>query len=672
MRFDRMRKQRLTALVLGLVACGGESTAPPPAAKLEVAVVNVRGPSVLESGPSQAVVRCDVKFRAWVTGSGSATFQNASFMFFAGPDHSAPVDVLDISVQEVRDAWDGGVLEAGGTRESVWYFQLAAPFVLTGEFRYSSPGAHGSAPVRVICGPESPASSPGPAITDVSLSVPADGLEPTDTLVVSYTTSAAVGMWHTAIEVTGPCELSAEFAESLQTTLTRTVSLPIPAGCALAVPLRVTVHAVDAALREVSREATGPSLVDHTAPRINAAVQPVPGAVNSTIQFSGDSINVYVNAFDNAGLRTIVYELLPSGLRDSVAISSPFSGTLRVPVPGDVTGLVQLRLYARDRGGLTSNEVVTGPEAIKVYPTIERTILRSTLRAWVRDIAIDAGRGSIYVLVYNEPRVRVLSSTTLAVSRTIELPMVPTSIDFTPSGDSLVLTGGGGGLTVVDLRQPTAVVTELPLSLDASTLQRAARVRVLANGKAYVALEGTSPQAFQLVEITLGTGQQRTRTDAANVNGFAIASSIQRSPDHLAFVFNGGSGHYRRYDATTDQFTLGGSATPYNWDFSLDRGGQHNALSLDIYDASLAFIHRVESIVTSGGVVHSAISADGESLYHLTLSGVLRSRVSDGLLIDRTRKPTDADFIRIASDDSFLVTWSTAQTGELSLIRLHP
>lgn len=61
----------------------------------------------------------------------------------------------------------------------------------------------------------------------------------------------------------------------------------------------------------------------------------------------------------------------------------------------------------------------------------------------------------------------------------------------------------------------------------------------------------------------------------------------------------------------------------------------------------------------------------GEYLYHMTSLGVLRSRVSDGLLIDRMRNPVDADFVRISSDDSFLVTGPTHGTGELSLIRLR-
>jgi len=418
------RSCAVTISLMLAAACGGEPTRPRPIAELAIEIVNVRGPSVLLSGTSEAVVRCDVKFRATASGNGSATLRDAVFMFFAGVDRNTPVDVLELSAQEVRDAWAGGVLDAGKSMESQWWFQLGAPFLLTGEFRYEqSPGGPVAAvPVRTVCGPETPASSPPPAITDVSIVTPSGGLEPTDTLIVSYTATAAVGMWHTAIELTGPCEVSAEFAENLPTTMTRTVSLPIPAGCQLGVPFTVTVYAVDAALREVSRASVGPSLVDNTPPRIQAAVIPVAGAITSTIQFSGDSIDVHLSAFDNVGFRTVTYELLPLGLRDSVAISSPFVGTLSVPVPANVTGFVQLRLYARDVTGLTSNEVITEPQAIKVYPTLERPTLRSALRAWVRDIVIDADRGAIYLLAYNERRIIVLSSTSLGVTRTIELP----------------------------------------------------------------------------------------------------------------------------------------------------------------------------------------------------------------------------------------------------------
>lgn len=124
------------------------------------------------------------------------------------------------------------------------------------------------------------------------MTVPADGLEPTDILLVSYEASAALGLWSTAVEFTGPCRVLVETGENLLPGATRTVPVPIPAGCPLGIPFSVTVTAVDAALRTVSRKLTGPPLVDHTPPLLVARVLPVAGATTSRIQFSGDSIAV--------------------------------------------------------------------------------------------------------------------------------------------------------------------------------------------------------------------------------------------------------------------------------------------------------------------------------------------------------------------------------------------
>lgn len=661
-------------LALGVAGCGGDDGTGPSrfAAEISIAVENVGSPAIFESTPGEPRIRCTVRFRATASGTGTATWQGATFWFFAGADRTSPVDTLVFTSSEIRDIWGSTGLDASKTAESEWWFELGAPFVVTGEFRYRpNQGAQtAAATVRVVCGPEVPPNSAGPSITELSLSSPADGLEAGDTLLVTYTTRADVGLWATAVELSGACEAFVEFSERLQTTVTRTVPLPIPRGCALGAPVIVNVYAADAALRVVSRRTYGPAVVDHTPPTINMTVFP-PGGWNTPIHFAGDSVYLFVTAQDNNAVRTIVYELLPTGRRDSLAIVSNFHGPFRVPLPLDVTGPVQVRLFARDAVGLTSPEVTTPSDAVVVYPTTERPTLQTTFDGGVRDMVIDASRGAIYVVPWNRQRITVVSTATLQVARTVELPYLPISVDFSPGGDSLLVTHPGG-LGVVDLRPPTAALTAVPLTLDAGLAQRPERVVVLANGKAYVALTGNSPPANKLLEVNLATGEQRIRADAANESGVAGAATIQRSPDRLAFIFNGGPGHFRRYDAISDQFTLGGSATPYSVMVSLDRGGQHNGLSLDIYDASLTFLRRVESIYGASPVgVASSVSADGEYLYYLGAPGVMRSRVSDGRLVDRTRNPIQGEMIRIASDDSFLVTAWGFETAAMSLIRLR-
>jgi hypothetical protein len=170
----------------------------------------------------------------------------------------------------------------------------------------------------------------------------------------------------------------------------------------------------------------------------------------------------------------------------------------------------------------------------------------------------------------------------------------------------------------------------------------------------------------------LTTGAHQVRTDAADANGVAFATTLQRSHDRKVAIFNGGPGHFRRYETSTDQFMLGGIATPYDGFLSIDRDGQHLALALGLYDASLTFVRRIESVYGDAQVVPAiSISADGEYLYHGARGGIMRARVNDGRLVDWTANPVLGDVMRVAGDDSFVVTGSGFNTGALSLIRMR-
>jgi hypothetical protein len=508
----------------------------------------------------------------------------------------------------------------------------------------------------------------------LSVTPPGDGLEPGDELLVTYAARSDIGLMATAVKLTGPCEGLVEFSERLQPAVSRTVSIPIPRSCQQGVPVIVNIYVADAGLRFVSRGISGPPVVDHTPPSIQALVLGPDGLqVPTVVVFAGDSIALAVTANDNSGVRTILYELLPTRHRDSVTVASTFQGILRVPVPAAVTGFVQVRLLARDVSGLTSDPLLTGPSAIRVYPTVERPTMTSPMfDGGVRDFVIDQARGAIYVIPWIRSRITVLSTATLQVTRTIALPYQPNSVDFTPGGDSLLVTGGAG-LTVVDLRPPTPVLSEIPLTLDPSLNQHPVRVLILGNGKAYVTTGGNSPPSQQILEIDLATGQSRTRPEGADVDGATASGNTQRSPDRTVFVYRARTGPFRRYDAATDRFTTGGIPTWYNTAFSLDRGGVHTAWSLDIYDATLNFLRRVESPFGPFQPVSaaSALAADGEYLYYMSAPGIMRSRVSDGALVDRTRNSIAADRIRVASDGTYLVTGSGFELGVLSLIRLQ-
>jgi hypothetical protein len=317
-----------------------------------------------------------------------------------------------------------------------------------------------------------------------------------------------------------------------------------------------------------------------------------------------------------------------------------------------------LRFYARDSVGLTSDTVVSPLDSVRVYPTITRSTPAAAVDGEIRDVAIDQRRGVIYLGQGNQHRLAVFSPAAMTVTSTLALPAVPTDLDLTAGGDSLLIAlPYRRALGVIDLQHSPLAVTLLPLtSLDTTTLdQRPWHVRVAANGKAFVSLQGAVPSAYTLLEVDLGTGVQRRRTDAGD-GGNVAGGLLERSRDGSYLAMNGGPGLFQSYDGASDTFGPRGSAIPYDWRPSVDATGQHVAISLDIYDRTLQFIRRVHSPILFPGVVSSAFSGDGLTLYQgAGIYGIVRSRVSDGAMIDRSLSPVLPDLVRVSPDGTMLV-----------------
>src|SRR5687768_4964368 len=371
------------ALLFALAACDGDSTGPLIGTNVSVSIAYVDDPVIFEDVPGEPRIRCAVTFRASADGGERATWRDATFRFFIGPNRTTPVDSLTFSGEEIAGSWGGPTLSDGQSIESEWVFHANAPFVVTASYRYSPAGGTSvaEANTRFACGPEPSANAPPPAISNVSLGPPWDGLEPGDVLYVSYTATAPLGIWAVVIELSGACQKLVEFGERLETTASRNRAVELPADCALGMPLQVTVHVADAALRLSSLPFPGPILVDHTAPTIDASlISPFNIFTDlGTVYFVRDTIQMNVWASDNNEVRSIVYDVLPLGYRDSIVVGPTFGNRLRVPVRPEMTGAIQLRLHARDASGLTSAPYATQANSIHVFPTVDRPTLQTSL-----------------------------------------------------------------------------------------------------------------------------------------------------------------------------------------------------------------------------------------------------------------------------------------------------
>ena len=659
----------IAAVVIVGTACG-DSTAPRQTVTVAISVTHVDPPVIRVTNENLPSIACDVQFSATASGEGSAKWLDAKGLWYAGIDRSTPFDSATWSATEIQRSWDEAGIGAGQTQLATWTFYASAPFTTSVEFHYQSVygaelGDEETATAEFTCGPTPSAGTPDPTITALATGPMPETLEPSDTLTVDYTAASPVGLWQTAVVLSGPCEVHQLFSERLETSVTRSTRVPIPPECRLGVPLAVTVIAQDAGLQTGGRVLpTHVALVDETPPTLSAQYFPPPGTEIPKYLFGtfygGDTIPIWPFAVDNHEVSEIFWEAMPEGvgLAGSLQVTGArASPTILVPLPLDASGPLQLRLRARDAVGLESEAISTTAGAIRVYPTVDRPTTSARVDAQTFGAIADTKRGVVYLLQSNAHRISVLSLATMTVTGTISLPTsaFATGFDNTASGDSLVVVlPAMGALGIVDLRQSPAQTTVLPLKLlDPDKKQVPAQVRVLSNGKAFVTLQGLGLSAFQLIDVDLATGEEHLRTDAGNSG--QIMAGMGRSLDHNVLVVNGGVGAFQRYDVATDHFGPGRSPRSGDGAIVLDATGRSVALGFDIYDESLQYLRGVDSPVLPA-TVPTVLSPDGQILYQLLSgAGLLRSRVSDGTIVDRTRNPIEGLQLWISDDGALIV-----------------
>ncbi|HET7553298.1 MAG TPA: hypothetical protein VFK04_18535 [Gemmatimonadaceae bacterium] len=625
-------------------------------------------PILGETEDGTGTIACDVYFRAVATGDGRATWLDAKVHWYAGTDRSTPIDSLILGAADVGSAWGAAAIGAGQTQEARWTFTAGAPFGASVEYKYKPANSDvRSATAEFSCGSTVAAGTPVPAITELALQSVPERPEPTDTLTIAYTATSAAGLWQTVVLLSGPCDDQRLFAEKLEKNVTRSVSIVIPPECELGVPLRVAVAAIDAGLQVGSRLlSTNISLVDETPPNIGAfffSPEGFSGSDLSGIFFGGDSIQVRFLAQDNHRLRELQWEVLPTGagIDGSLDVSSQVADpTVFVHLAPQASGPIQLRLSAQDAVGLASNTITTSAGATVAHPSVELPTDSVPVDGPSWDAIPDPRRGLVYLLQQAQRRILVVSLTNMSVTGTIPLSSMPNGFDITAGGDSLIVAlPDERALGVVDLREAAWHSALVPVTaLDPVADQRPSDVLALSNGKVFIAATNPSGYSNVLIEADLATGVQRVRTDAG-VNGNINGNVMGRSLDHSVVVVNGGPDFFQRYDVATDHFgerkSVSGYVTPV-----LDATGTRVAVGVDVYDGSLQFLRRISTPLSpSYGTMHTVLSGDGNVLYQLfARPGVVRSRVSDGAILDRIIDQFRGDELRISDDGTLLVIFT--------------
>lgn len=671
---------------LTLVACGaallaaacGDSTAPkaPSAATIAVTTSGYPKPYYFTPGDTSEAVTCNPVITAIGRGSGEANWIDAKVYWYFGPRRTTPNDSSTVSGAEISSAFGSATVAAKDTATSTWTFTAPLPFSATMVFRYSRNETDSSAAVSFICGPPPDSTQPPPTIDLPTFTAPAGDFQPGDTVRVTYHATGP-GLWESVIALTGACSYEHRFPEGLRDSTTRTVAIVLPPSCKLrtdigATELAIAVGAVDLMGRFTSRvEGTGKYVADLTPPVVNLRPK---NQVGPFQWFVGDTIAVHFDATDNHGLAMLFWKETVSGFQDSI----PAQGLLDtaahriIVVPPSWAGEARLRFWARDAVGLTSDTVDLTTTPIPIAPVVARPTRVATLDGVTLDAVYDPRRDMLYLAQPSQSRVVFFSLATMSVTRTVSGIGTPQSLDLSPSGDSLVVGARSeGALVVIDLIDSTRAPSRLPVALIPGSGQSVYAVRVMANGQAFIALDGGRADS-SIAEVDLTTGAQRTRGTPGRSRD---AEVLERSGDHRVLVLNDDC--FQRYDVATDAFTPCTSGPPGTTAPSTDGTGATVLAGLGVYDASLTLQRYVRS-VWLGNATWAAppdvLSPDGALLYAVDVErGLVRSRTADGVTLDAMPIGPYPRFVRLSPDGQsfFSIAGAPVDATEITVVDLR-
>ncbi len=647
------------ALIAASVASCSSATAPAtPSRTLSVTLASSSAPAYSADAQGRQLVACDATFQAHNTGTDTETWIDAVFVFYTPNDTITPITQQIVPTTDVQQAWGKQYLGAGATEVSSWHLTASVPFLVKTHFHVSLPTqGQDSSTVRLACEPPK-TSGPPPTITAFEITGDT-AREPSDTLHLWYTVTSSVGLWESTIQFTGPCTLTRQYPENRSRAITRTIDLPLPPSCTLGTPATVTASAVDAGNQTTTTSFTLPALVDDRPPRIKVAigVEGVAAAADSFswYAFVGDTVAVSATVDDNHLIHGIYWAVDPVAYRDSLLVGGPTADpwTQLIPIPASWVGSVSMWGYATDESGNVSDTVATASGALEVDSTLALAPTTEVIPGGAIDAAFDQKRGVLYVLQSHPDDIAVFSLTTHTVLQTLALPDYVPAFDLTQSGDSIVLVlRNHAKLGIVDLTASTLALDTVSLPGVDST-QELLNVKVASTGTALITTYYPPTNLGRIYGYDLTTGAGSFRTDAPPI-GAPIWTRLERSGDGTMMVVNGATNGFARYDALTDAFETPQAARSDTAPPAIDATGATVVAGGDVYDGSLQYVRSFRVAVRQAGP--SALSPDGSTDYMAIAGGIVRSRVSDGRIMDRIRVGgIPIEVLRISPDGTALV-----------------
>lgn len=357
---------------------------------------------------------------------------------------------------------------------------------------------------------------------------------------------------------------------------------------------------------------------------------------------AGDTIQFVIHASDNSRVRWLGFEL--SGLyvgSDSVEVTDSLSSVYvdaYVPTPTSAAGTIRVTGFARDDQGQRGEQELNG-NPISLYITAVRPFVALDLDAPVRDVAFDAKRDLAFLSQPTENRIAVISTGSGQYHPALQPPAPPAGIDVTIGGDSLVASLPDlPGLGILNLNEPSEIWDTVDLELNSLSDTVPVNVRVAANDKAVVSLRRASSRGSvgSIIEYDFLQGTRRFLADR-KTRDVVISEDVPmiRAPDGSRILLKFEGLKAALYVSATNTL-MAPKATIWNTDkpMSSDARGRVFQMGLTMFDTTLT---ATDTLSLPGWV--TCISPGGDTLYVGLGTGMLRTRIADGVTTERVYAP---------------------------------
>lgn len=477
-----------------------------------------------------------------------------------------------------------------------------------------------------------------------------DSVEPTTLLRIAYNATDNAGVARVVVQLSGAFAASDTLVyPSFPRAVLDTVRQPLPRTVAPGTVLQVRIEVVDLAGLTVTTSLAPITITDITPPVVSGTSN-IGGDLSNPLVVN-DTLRVTVNASDNYQTAWVGYFTgLPANFRDSVAVTgADASHALAHVILPSWVGNQALVFFARDwRGQLNTRQ---SDANLYVFDADRRPTRTGPALGPVRDLAYDTKRGVLYLTQAGASGITIVKLSDLTLGTGIATPFVPTGLDLSVGGDTLVVAFRRSPyLGIVDLTQPAPRADTVRLTFDSGGGRGPDFVRVAANGKVLALIASDSGgtvnnQAHGRMWVyDLATQTQGLRTDAGNAGRIAGNALLVRSGDRtrvfLIPPIDCCAIAAQVYGSAGDAFGSPGSTVGAPLErLSADATGTAVLIDHVVYDGSLNFVaNRYLDFYNGGPTVVApggAIAYYGEDPGYIPQS-YATVRLSDGAVLEKT------------------------------------